>query len=542
MAYFIITAFVNAISSIIIGMIVYFKNRKTALNRVFAVFCCFVASWSFFYFCWLVRGDTEESALFWGRLLNIAAIFIPITYFHLVAVFLGVLRENRWLIRAGYFFSSVIFLFGFTPFFVSGVKPMASLPWYPQPGLVYHLFSLLFAFYVVYSWYLMVRLIKKGRRCGDARDFSIKALLIGTLIGFIGGSMNFLPVYGISVPPFGNGLVLFYVVFIAFAILKFGLFQIKIILTEFLVGLMGLILIILPFLMPVAWLKTLTFLVFILFCFFGYYLIKTTHLESRRRQDAETVADELRRLDAAKNQFLLSTQHHLRSPLSVVRGYLSMLKDGDYGAVPGRAQEKIGAALEATKKMVNLVDDLLDMARFQMDKGLAVKQNVDLGAVVGEVVVDLEKLAASKNIYLRFERSPAPLPLISADARGIREAVYNIIDNAVKYTEKGGVTVSAQVAGDVLRVSVADTGIGMDGKDLQGLFERTFERGAKAKNVDINGKGIGLYLASQMVKSNGGRIFARSAGWGKGSEFIIEFPLSEENGCVYPENMIKKTK
>jgi len=78
---------------------------------------------------------------------------------------------------------------------------------------------------------------------------------------------------------------------------------------------------------------------------------------------------------------------------------------------------------------------------------------------------------------------------------------------------------------DCLRVSVADTGIGMNKKELQGLFNRTFERGEKARNVNVNGKGIGLYLAAQMVINNGGRIRAESDGWEKGSEFIIELPM-----------------
>jgi len=295
-------------------------------------------------------------------------------------------------------------------------------------------------------------------------------------------------------------------------------------------------------LMPATGLKVLTSLVFVLFCFFGYYFIKITHRESRRREDAETIASrerilrreaeilaaDLKRLDTAKTQFLLSTQHHLRSPLSVIQGYLSMIGEGSYGKIPKKAKEKIDASLEADRKLIHLVDELLDVAHFQMNKGAAAKEPVNVVDLIAGAIDDLKTAAAAKELYLNFKKPSVPIPLVLLNARGIREAIYNIVDNAIKYTQTGGIAVSMSVVGDQLRISVKDTGIGIDEKDLQGLFGRIFERGEKAKSVNIDGKGIGLYLSAQIIINNGGNIRVESKGLGEGSEFIIDLPMQTE--------------
>jgi signal transduction histidine kinase len=345
------------------------------------------------------------------------------------------------------------------------------------------------------------------------------------------------------------------------AITKYHLFNTKVILTELLVIFMGFVLLAVPFSMPTITLKILTGVVFVLFCIFGYYLIEVAHKENERREfaekiaaeervlredaeamagrervlrrEAEKLAGELKRLDAAKTQFLLSTQHHLRSPLSVIQGYLSMIGEGDYGKISAKAKEKIDASLGETQKLIRLVNDLLDVAHFQMNKDTTVKELTDIVNLIGGVAADLENSALSKKIYLRFKKPETPIAEVAIDSRGIREAIYNIIDNAIKYTQEGGVTVAVGAATNKLRISVADTGIGMDEKDRQGLFGRTFERGEKAKTANVNGKGIGLYLAAQMIINNGGTIRVESQGLGKGSQFIIELPINSAKPMAY---------
>jgi len=340
---------------------------------------------------------------------------------------------------------------------------------------------------------------------------------------------------------FGNYSGIFLVVFSAVAVIQHHLFDIKLIIAEILVAILEIILLILPFSMPTTALRVLTVIIFLLFTFFSFYLLKAIENEGKRseeaeftamreramRREAEELANNLKNLNQAKSQFLLSTQHHLRSPLTVVQGYLSLISEGTYGKIPNIVKAKIDVSLDTTQKLINLVNEMLDVAHFQMNKGSVDKQSTDIAELVSGIIDDLEPNAQAKKIYLHFNKLAEKFPLVAVDSRGIREAIYNITDNAIKYTREGGVTVLLAVVGEKLRLSVVDTGIGMNDFDRRNLFNRTFERGARAKEVNVTGKGIGLYLAGQMIINNNGTIHVGSAGRGKGSTFIIELPVIE---------------
>ena len=258
--------------------------------------------------------------------------------------------------------------------------------------------------------------------------------------------------------------------------------------------------------------------------------IKAAYQRIEKAYEAEKIAhQEWRQLNEVKNQFLLSTQHHLRSPLSVVQGYLSMIADGNYGRVSVKIKNKIGACMEATRKLIRLVDELLDVAHFQMDKGVVVKQPTDAIALIDGIIADLNNFAKTKKIYLKLAKPNVPVGLINIDTHGIREAIYNIVDNAIKYTQEGGVSVSVGILNDKMRITVADTGIGIDPVEKNHIFKRIFERGSRAKEVNADGKGIGLYLAAQMIHGNGGKIKVESNGLGKGTVFTVDLPLEFAN-------------
>jgi len=535
MLYYVLTGLINAITSTVLGFFVLFINKQNKLNRAFSRFCFAVAFWSWAY-CFWPLSLTKGNILFWFQILHIGAILIPATYLHFVFTFLDVEKKRKKTIFLNYLVSIFFLANVFSPLFISDMVFRDPFLYWAVPGVLYHFFLLYFFGLTLYCWTMLYR--AKKEFAGE-KKMQLKYILIGTFIGFLGGSTNYFLWYDIPIPPYGNGLVVFYVILSAIAVVKYHLFEIRLIFTEMMIAATAVMLLILPFLMPTAGLKILTSLVFILFCFFGYYLIKAVHRESRRREDAETIASrerilrreaeilaaDLRRLDRAKTQFLLSTQHHLRSPLSVINGYLSMIDEGSYGKITKKSKEKIGACLEANKKLIRLVDELLDVAHFQMNKRAAAKEPVDAVALAAQIVTDLKPAAEAKNLYLKFKKPAAPIPEIMLNPRGIKEAIYNIVDNAIKYTQAGGVIVSISVSGPKLRIAIKDTGIGLSEKDREGLFGRVFERCERAQSANVEGKGIGLYLAAQIIADNGGEINVESEGWGKGSEFIIDLPM-----------------
>jgi signal transduction histidine kinase len=233
---------------------------------------------------------------------------------------------------------------------------------------------------------------------------------------------------------------------------------------------------------------------------------------------------QLKELSRAKDQFIMATQHHLRTPLTVMKGYSSMILEGDYGKVSKKAKEKLQFFQESTEKLIRLVNSFLDISQFQMGKKVLKKKKVSLNSIVKEVIDDLKREAKEKGITLKFKK-PEKTIFIEADKDKLKESFYNITDNAVKYTKEGGVQIRIKKKGNKALTEIEDTGIGMTKEQYQNLFSKMFERGKEAQKAHGLGKGIGLYIASNIIESHKGKVWARSEGKGKGSCFFVELPL-----------------
>ncbi|MGB4253565.1 MAG: HAMP domain-containing sensor histidine kinase, partial [Minisyncoccales bacterium] len=318
---------------------------------------------------------------------------------------------------------------------------------------------------------------------------------------------------------------------IAFAILRYHLFDIRIILTELLVGIMGILLLVLPLIVPTNELKILATVLFLLFCIFGYLLIKTTHEQIQKKEELERAYNELKELDETKTMFFSIASHQLRTPLSAMKGYLSMVLSGDYGVkIEGQIKEFLEKVYQSNERLINLVNDLLDITRLQMGKLQLNSQPVQIEEIVQSVVDEFSEQARQKNLSLVFKKPSAPLPKINVDPQKIRQVILNLIDNAIKYTKKGGITVKVQhnfstnSENGTILISVKDTGIGLTTKDINNLFQ-LFERSDSAVKTHAVGVGIGLYAAKEIVKAHKGKIWAESSGRDKGSTFYVELPV-----------------
>jgi len=144
--------------------------------------------------------------------------------------------------------------------------------------------------------------------------------------------------------------------------------------------------------------------------------------------------------------------------------------------------------------------------------------------ILEEVVEELQFEAEYRDIYLKLQKI-GKIPKIKADSEKLKVGLFNIVDNAIKYTRKGGVTVALQKVGANVQISVKDTGIGLDSEKAKVLFKSAFERGKEAKKVHSYGRGIGVYITGHIIKAHHGRIWAESEGEDKGSTFFIELPI-----------------
>ena len=246
---------------------------------------------------------------------------------------------------------------------------------------------------------------------------------------------------------------------------------------------------------------------------------KAYEVEKEARQTLEKTND-------AKNQFIMATQHHLRTPLTSMSGYLDLLKGGSYGKIPKKIQDVINKFTATTSNEIKIVNDLLDISQFQLGRQVVLpKENIKIDKMIKEAIEDVKLEAEKKGISLTMEVQDN-LPDIKADPQKLKVAVYNIIDNAVKYTQHGSVAVKIQTKADKLLLTIQDTGAGIPKEYQKDLFNKLFERGEGAMKMFATGRGIGLWITSRIIEGHKGKIWAESAGEGKGSTFFIELPLN----------------
>jgi len=234
---------------------------------------------------------------------------------------------------------------------------------------------------------------------------------------------------------------------------------------------------------------------------------------------------QLEELGDVKNQFLMTIQHHLRTPLTSMRGYADLLLSGTFGKMSKKIKNVVERFEASTVSMIKMVNEFLDITQFQLGKEVVrLKDDINLCPIFHEIFKDIELEAKKKGLYLKLEK-PEGICFVKGDQEKLKVALVNIFDNAVKYTKEGGITIKLKIEDNKVIIQIIDTGIGISKDRLEKLFDMTFERSDEAKKSFTSGRGIGLYLSSQVIKAHNGKIWAESEGEGKGSIFNIELPI-----------------
>jgi CheY-like chemotaxis protein len=230
----------------------------------------------------------------------------------------------------------------------------------------------------------------------------------------------------------------------------------------------------------------------------------------------------LREADRRKDEFLATLAHELRNPLAPICNAVELLRRANGN---GTLMEQACSMMERQlAQMVRLIDDLLDISRITRGRLQLRKERVELAAVVRSAVEAARPFIDAQAHQLTVTLPPEAIYL-DADPIRLAQVFSNLLNNAAKYTEKGGhIWLTAERQGSELVVSVRDTGIGIGPEHLPRLFEM-FSQVAPALERSQGGLGIGLALVRGLVELHGGRVEARSAGLGKGSEFIVHLPM-----------------
>ncbi len=237
-----------------------------------------------------------------------------------------------------------------------------------------------------------------------------------------------------------------------------------------------------------------------------------------------TANEKLKGLDKLKTEFLSLAAHQLRSPLTAIKGYTSMLLEGSYGVIDKGPRDIVDRVYQSSIHLAMVIEDLLNVSKIEQGGMQYIMTPFDIRKTTQEIANDLSITAQKKGLTFTFTANTEKQCVVFGDMEKIRQVILNLIDNSIKYTPTGSVAVNVDLHENgekKVTVSIKDTGIGVSEEYKKSVFEK-FERGEGGK-LNTTGSGLGLYLAKQIVEAHKGKIWLESEGKGKGATFFIEF-------------------
>ncbi len=233
--------------------------------------------------------------------------------------------------------------------------------------------------------------------------------------------------------------------------------------------------------------------------------------------------EKLRSLDEAKDEFISMASHQLRTPLTSIKGYISMMLDGDVGTMTKQQKDFLNQAFMSSQKMVYLISDLLNVSRLKTGKFFIDRSDVYLPRLINDELAQLKIAAKDREINLRFKK-PDEFPVLKLDETKTMQVIMNFIDNAIYYSKKGDdIIIELKTDDNYAIFTVSDTGIGVPKKEQHNLFTK-FYRAENAKKARPDGTGLGLFMAKKVIVAQGGTLIFKSIE-GKGSTFGFKFPV-----------------
>ncbi|MEW6592735.1 MAG: HAMP domain-containing sensor histidine kinase [Candidatus Hadarchaeota archaeon] len=249
------------------------------------------------------------------------------------------------------------------------------------------------------------------------------------------------------------------------------------------------------------------------------YTRQLLRIKDKHEAEIRKAHEKLKSVDKLKTEFMNIAAHELKTPLVPMVGYLHLI---DKKKLDSEDRENLDIAIRNTQRLQRLVADILDIAKLESKVMKFNIEDIQLTTPIKDAVSSAAPFAKEKKIYLRAN-VPEKLPAVQGDAMRIAQVLTNLLNNAIKFTDKGGVTLSAKKSGKNVLVEVADTGIGIGRKDVSKLFTKFYQADTSGKRK-YGGTGLGLAICKEIVKAHKGDIWVKSK-LGKGSTFAFRLPL-----------------
>jgi signal transduction histidine kinase len=243
---------------------------------------------------------------------------------------------------------------------------------------------------------------------------------------------------------------------------------------------------------------------------------------------ANDLAEQVRLASTAGNVLLAGMSHELRSPFMVIIGFTELILDKQFGDLTPKQEEYLGDVAHSARELFLLINDILDLTKIEAGKLQLELSEVRLPELLSRSLTFLKEKASKHNIQLSYEEKEIPASII-ADERKLKQILYKLLSNAVKFTPDGGkVRLRSEFSDGFVQVSIEDSGIGIKKEDLQRIFD-PFEQADNSPSRRFEGTGLGLSLTRRMVELHGGKIWAESEGEEKGTRFFFLLPTTPPN-------------
>ncbi len=524
----------TALIALIMGLYIFWKSGKTLSAKILFCLTLVFSLWSLFNLIAWTNVDSRIILFVWS--------FFPLLYISIYLLslyFVYVFIDEKDISNKLKFFLSFVLIF-FT--ILSPTK--YHLDGFDLINCEGHEVTLFTSIYYLSSVAVFLWIFVFGvRRYFQIKDTSQRGSILGLIVGielflisfFVSSSVatyfdNFeLEQYGLF------GMVVF-LGFLGYLIVRFKAFDIKMIGAQALVFSLAILSGSQFFYGKIRTDFILDGTTFAFVVLAGYFLIRSVKKEVERKEELERLTqslavanDRLEELDKQKSEFVSIASHQLRTPLTAIRGYISLALEGSYGNIKGTEMEDLMNKMYTIDlRLSQLVEDLLNVSKIEMGKVQYNWENIAIESVIRELYDMFTVLAQKKGLTLELKSPKEALPMMRIDVNKIKELISNLIDNAIKYTEKGGVTIYIEKVDEMVRITIQDTGIGISKENAEKLFGK-FIRTEQTKKMDSGGSGLGLFVGKTFVEGHGGRVYAESDGEGKGSRFIVELPLVNPN-------------
>lgn len=518
------------VSALAISLIVFFNNPKSTISKLFLLFAILFSSWIFLDL--ILWATNEPSVVMFSWSMQV--LFEPLIY--VVAFYLFHVYFKNKIPSLAINVVTLVILLPIFIFLPTKLNLEALILSYCEASEGY--LALYYSYFVNSVFILMIIItavssiykIKKHKERLSAIYFTFG--LVTFLAAFTSGNIisSFtddwtLSQYGLfGMPVFAS--------IIAYSIVKFKAFSSKLIGANVLIVILLFLVGSLLFVVKSTTSLIVVSLTLLVTSVSGSLLYLSIKKEVKQREEIEKLAvnleranDRLRVLDKQKSEFVSIASHQLRSPLTAIRGYVSLIEEGNFGQIPDQMREALRRISESGKFMAVSIDDFLNVSRIESGNMKYEYKDVNLKEQAEHVVEDLRSDAIKRGLLLLFKSDLKGKGIVYADFGKTQQIIHNLMNNALKYTRKGTVTVYVHddTVKNLIHVEFIDTGIGMSKDTLQKLFGK-FARAKVASSANIMGTGLGLFVAREMARAMKGDITAYSDGEGQGSRFVFTMP------------------